>query len=121
MDIHTMKCNGCGLSFDPSDLGQVFAHEHDNPIVIENGKYKGEVQTRNLIHIYKEDGQWCAIYPMFSTKENCRAIAYSPINIQYNEYLSRYRDYGFGAVLEKIKHENPKLPTHSYYTEENNP
>lgn len=36
-----MTCNSCGLDFDPSDLANVFAHEHNNPLSIESGKYKG--------------------------------------------------------------------------------
>lgn len=37
-----ITCNGCGLQFDPSDLANVFAHEHSNQTILESGKYLGK-------------------------------------------------------------------------------
>lgn len=39
---HFIECADCGLLFDPSDLSDVFAHEHDNQAIIESGKYLGK-------------------------------------------------------------------------------
>lgn len=72
---------------------------------------------RNLIHIYLDGNQWCAIFPMGSNLMECNAVAFSPINIQFNEHIGRSRDYGKYAALQKLKEENPTLPTHSYYSE----
>ena len=74
-------------------------------------------EIKNLIHIYLDGDQWCAIYPMGSNLMDCQAVAFSPINVQYNEHIGRSRDYGRYKVLTKLKEENPTLPTHSFYTE----
>lgn len=72
--------------------------------------------TKNLIHIYLDGDQWCAIYPMGSNLMDCEAVAFSPINISYNEYIGRERDYGVRRALYKLRSENPQIET-SYYTE----
>lgn len=72
---------------------------------------------RNLIHIYLDGNQWCAIYPMGSDLMSCKAVAFSPIEKQFNENIGRERDYGKYAVLAKLKKENPDLPTHSFYSD----
>lgn len=75
------------------------------------------MSTRNLIHIYKDGSHWCAIYPMGSNLMECDAVAFSPINVLYNENIGRSRDYGKFAALQKLKDENPALPTHSFYSD----
>ena len=75
------------------------------------------LETRNLIHLYKDGNQWCAIYPMFSDIMNCEALAFSPIDVQFNKNIGRDLDYGKYRVLQKIKEENPNLPTHSFYSD----
>ena len=72
---------------------------------------------REIIHVFKEENKWCAIYPMGSTVDNCDFIAFSPENIKFNKYIGRERDYGKNAVIQKIKDENKDLPTHSFYCE----
>lgn len=74
--------------------------------------------TKNLIHIYLDGDQWCAIYPMGSNLMDCDCVAFSPTNKMFNPYLGRERDYGKYAVLYKLKDENQNLPTHSFYCEE---
>jgi hypothetical protein len=73
------------------------------------------METRNLIHIYKDGNEWCAIYPMGSDIMSCEALAYAPVNVNFNEQIGRSRDYGKYQVLQKLKDENPNLPTHSFY------
>lgn len=72
--------------------------------------------NHNLIYLYRDGDQWCAIYPMGSNIMDCIAVAFSPINIVFNEMLGRSRDYGKWAVLGKIKKENPNITT-SFYCE----
>ena len=71
---------------------------------------------RNLIHIYLDGNQWCAIYPMGSDIMSCKAVEFSPINIIYNDNIGRSRDYGMRQALNKLRANNPDIQT-SYYTE----
>lgn len=73
--------------------------------------------TRNLIDLYKDGDHWCAIYPMGSNLMECLAVAFSPIKVLSSEVANRNRDYGKWEALQKLKDENPNLPTHSYYSE----
>lgn len=41
-DSELIECADCGLLFDPSDLANVFAHEHGNQATLEAGKYLGK-------------------------------------------------------------------------------
>jgi hypothetical protein len=75
-----------------------------------------ENQTRNLIHLYIDGDQWCAIYPLGSDIMNCQAIAFSPVRWVKN-YDGIEKEYGRWAALQKLKDENPSLPTHSFYCE----
>lgn len=70
----------------------------------------------NLIHVYKDGDQWCAIYPMGSNLMDCKAVEFSPVDIQYNEFIGRSRDYGMMASVNKLRANNPEIQT-SYYTE----
>ncbi len=74
------------------------------------------LRCKNLIHLYIDGDQWCAIYPMFSDIMSCTAIAFSPIRWTKN-HEGRDVERGKFDVLAKIKSENPNLPTHSYYCE----
>ena len=58
------------------------------------------METRNLIHLYIDGNQWCAIYPMGSNLMECDAVAFSPVNVQFNEYIGISRDYGKYAALQ---------------------
>jgi hypothetical protein len=71
---------------------------------------------RDLIHVYLDGNQWCAIYPMYSDLMDCKAVEFSPKNIIYNEHLGRSRDYGMRAAVEKLRENNPDIQT-SFYTE----
>jgi hypothetical protein len=73
--------------------------------------------TRNLIHLYTDGDQWCAIYPMGSNIQDCVAVAFAPKDFQESKMLNRTIDYGKWNCLEKLKSENPDLPTHSFYCE----
>ena len=72
--------------------------------------------NRNLIHVYLDGNQWCAIYPMGSNLMECEAVAFSPVNLQYGEQIGRVRDYGKMAAVEKLRDENPHIDT-SFYSE----
>lgn len=39
-NVYYMVCNLCREKFDPSDLGEVFKHEHDDELKTD-GKYLG--------------------------------------------------------------------------------
>jgi len=75
------------------------------------------LKTRNLIHLYKDGDQWCAIYPLGSDIMSCEALAFSPIQWSKN-YEGIEKEIGKYAVLQKLKNENPNLPTHSFYCDE---
>jgi len=75
--------------------------------------------TRNLIEITKDGKQWCAMYPFGSNIMECKALAFSPEDKRWNKHLGREIDYGKHAVIQKLKNENPNLPTHSFYCDEN--
>ena len=72
--------------------------------------------NKNLIHIYLDGSQWCAIYPIGSDLMSCKAVEFSPQNIIYNEHIGRSRDYGMMEVLNKLRTKNPEIQT-SFYTE----
>ena len=73
--------------------------------------------TRNLIHIYQDGNQWCAIYPIGSNLMDCLCVAFSPVNIVYSESIRRSRDYGRFQAKQNLINENPDLPTHTHYCE----
>ena len=50
-----------------------------------------------------------------SWKMDCKAVAFAPKSIKFNEYIGRERDYGRYNALEKLKSENPDLPTTSFH------
>ena len=75
------------------------------------------METINLIEITKDGDQWCAIYPMGSDLMTCIAVAFSPVDYHFNDMIGRWRDYGFREVLDKLKRENPNLPTTSFYSD----
>jgi len=72
--------------------------------------------TRDLIHVYKDGNQWCAIYPMGSNLMDCQAVAFNNKNVQFSTYINRERDYGRYQALDKLRKENPEI-TRSYYCE----
>lgn len=73
--------------------------------------------TKDLIHLYRDGDQWCAIYPIHSDLMTCQAVAFSPINVKFSQAVERERDYGRFAALKKLQDENPELQGKSWYCE----
>ena len=75
---------------------------------------------REIIDIYKDGNQWCAIYPMGSNLQECVAVEFAPernVVVQTDGFGStRIRDYGRFDALERLKL-NHSLPTDSFHCE----
>lgn len=70
------------------------------------------IEIRNLIHLYMDGNEWCAIYPMGSDLMTCEAVAFNPINIVFNERLESEVDCGGRAAIKKVRDQGINCPVY---------
>lgn len=89
-----MICNGCGLSFDESDLSQVVSHEHQIEFIMEK-----EIKGRRLIKHAKE------VYPNCNNQFACGVHAWINKGDEYDQRLMYQESSDFQNGYNQAKEE----------------